>query len=198
MQQIRISFLFLIAIMFMACGNNTTTVVVHDISKIYIHNDITSIRSTDNAVNLSATVVYDDNTTADVSHSVTWRSSNTSVLKMTSNSALASGNGGDVNISILFEQFNDTLAFKVHKLTNITFSPSELNTTGQNIIGVKGTFDNNESNITMNTNIVWNSDLNATYVSSDEENITFDFHSYPARITAKVFEDDFNKTYTGN
>lgn len=192
MKTITSSFLILIATFFISCGENTKTPIITDVSKIEIDDTNATMYSTDSAKSLSSTVTYNDNTTANATQGVTWLSSDSNILMMSQNSALASANGGDVNISIEYEQFNDTIGFKVYKLESVNYSDIDISdTSNSQTIYVSGNFDNNETNVSMSQNIVWISDSNSTISESNSSEITLTLHDTQSLLTGTLFDNTF-------
>ncbi|MBU0720979.1 hypothetical protein KJ877_06515 [bacterium] len=185
------------ALSFISCGENTQTPVVKHVTSITINETNASLYSTSAELALSATAQYNDNTTADITDIVSW-SSDDNITAIVDKKVTPSANGGDSTVSIAYNNYSDSVPIRVHTLTEISFS--DANTTGEQPITISGTFDNNESNVSLQANITWSTDANSTYLSWDVDNNTISINiiSFPTTISGTVFGEDFNKTYSGN
>ena len=200
MRLIKTSFLILTAFVFISCGENTQTPVTTDISSIKINETNVTMYSTDDSIRLTANVVYEDGTEVNATNQLTWVNSDYTLINMFLGTILPIANGGDTNISIEYGNLSDYESVHVHKLTEITLHPSDINTTNQtDVITISGSFDNNDSNVSIQRNVTWSTDVNSTILTTtDDNNITLDIHSFPTTITATILGEDFNYTYSGN
>jgi len=161
-----------ITLFFIACGGDTTTVPLSDISNIKINETNTTIYSTDGASNLSATVYFTDGSSADLTTVATWSSSDTTLVSVTKGSIQALKNGGSVNITIKYKSLLSTpVVVNVTKVTdyNISMLNADANTTGTYDIKTIATFEDNTTR-TIVKNITW--DTNNSAIVSGEGNTT--------------------------
>lgn len=198
--------LLLAPVFFAACGENTNTPIGPDVKSIQIDKNITEIYATNSTIQLTATVTYEDGTTADVTNGVTWfypNESNYSVATMLGGNVEAAANDSqDLNISIKYQNLN-TDSHKIHlnKLTAIHYD-ANITTTGEHNISIKGDFDNNETNKILQTHLSWVSDdNNSNFVSYDGNTSTLiiDITGFPTTIIPVMFSTDLstsNYTYT--
>ncbi len=191
------------SLLFVSCGDNTTTSPLHDISSIKINETNVSIYSTDTGKTLSATVFYDDNTSAQEATNLTWSSSDSTILYAYTNSIYPTKNGGDVTVTARYVgKFPSTIPVHVKELLSLTYS-GDINvsdTSNPQTLMVYGNFENNETNVTMQGNITWSSDANMTISESNSSQVTFTIHSVPTTLTAHLFVNtsnyvDFNKNF---
>ena len=189
-----------IAILFSACGDNTTISPIKDIKSISINGTTKNIYATDK-LELNATVTYDDGTIEDITKNIIWKSLDSDILYSNAGNIEARSNSGDTNISIEYSKFSDTKNINIIKLTSINFS--ELNSSQhsqEQTLYVSGNFENNESNRTMQSNITWISDENITISESNQTAIKLTITNSPATITGILFrysenEVEFSKTF---
>lgn len=187
-----------------SCGDNTTLSPLKDVTSISLDDTNISIYATQAAKTLTATVTYDDGTTADASIDLLWESLDSSIFYASTASVVATSNGGDANLSIDYQStFNDYTSVHVKKLLTINYSDLNISDIGNpQIIYVSGNYENNESNITMENNILWTVDSNATLtdVNASQMTITVDYNVTSILLKASLFYNtsyvqDFNKTF---
>jgi len=174
---------------FCGCGENTQSTIVPDIRAISIDQQNITLHSTDLPVSLSASILYDDNSTQDATDLLKWSSSNQEILSQSHNN-ISGGikNGGDANITVQYAQLQNTQSVHVDKLIAYTVVHPDINATGTYIFEAKGNFDNNDTNITIHNNIVWSVNNDATLEVTDGiANITF--ITGETNVTATLFGD---------
>jgi len=202
MTLLQTSLLSLSAALFLGCGGeNTNSSIVADVTGISINERDISLYSTDLTKKLNATTHYENNTSADATEAVIWSSSNTDDLSISLSKVTAIANGGDSNVTISYLQFSDFQTVHIKELVSINYS--ELNvsdTSNSQTIYVSGNFENNESNVTMFTNITWTSDENITISESNSTQVTLTLTNRPAMLFGTLFSGtlnqvDFNKTW---
>ncbi|SFV55878.1 hypothetical protein MNB_SM-4-258 [hydrothermal vent metagenome] len=187
-----------------SCGDNTTLSPLKDVTSINLDDTNISIYATQAAKTLTATVTYNDGTTADASIDFSWESLDSSIFNASTASIVATSNGGDANLSIDYQStFNDYTSVHVKKLLTINYSDLNISDIGNpQIIYVSGNYENNESNISMENNILWTVDSNATLtdVNASQMTITVDYNVTSILLKASLFYntsyvEDFNKTF---
>lgn len=205
----RLSYIFtplLATLFFASCGENTSTSPIADVTSISIDDTNLSIYSTSSALAVTATATYSDGTTANATADLAWSSSDTSLLVASVGNIQALSNGGDANLTIDYaDTFSDTQNVHIKELIDINIS--NLNDINISDIGTpqkvyfSGTFENNETNITLANNITWYSDENATIsdVNGSELTLTVDYNTSSVLLRAILFTGttnavDFNKT----
>ena len=169
---------------------NTQSTIVPDVTAIQIDDTNISIYSTDVQKSLSASILYDDNSTQDGTNVVKWSCSNQNAVRQTNNTIQGGiQNGGDANITVKYAQLSNTQSVHVHKLLSYTIVHDDVNTTGGPFkFEAQGTFDNNETNRTIQTHIFWAANNSATIDIIDGiANITF--VAGETNVTATLFED---------
>jgi len=189
LKKFTLPFILLTAV-FSGCGENTQSTLVPDVKEIKIDETNISIYSTDVQKNLHASILYDDNSSQDGTNIVKWSSSNQNAVKQFNNTIQGgTQNGGDAEISIKYAQFSNTQSVHVHKLLSYTIVHDDVNTTGGPFtFEAKGTFDNNETNRTIQTHIFWSANNSATVdVVDGVANITF--VAGETNVTTTLFED---------
>ena len=194
-----------LATIFVACGDNTTTSPLTDIDSISINETNISIYATQLAKDLNATVLYEDNTSANGGADMAWSSSDTDILNVANSLIVAAKNGGDANFTIDYAStFSDTREVHIKELLSINYSSdfniSDIGT--PQTIYVSGNFENNETNITMYNNILWSVDSNATIteLNASQITLTVDYNVSSITLSATLFNttenaQDFNKTF---
>jgi len=199
---IKTSFLLLSILLFISCGENTQSQVTSDILSIKIDDANTTTYSTDPIITLSATVTYNDQTTADATDSVHWSTSDEDILSVYGEQYYAIGNGGESNISISYEQFSDSISVKVYGLKEDTLliSSADINTTGLHTLEAQGEFIDIDTNTTMDINrtiiknIIWTAD-NDAIITIEDDIATIDIYAGETNVTATVFDMNVTKTY---
>lgn len=187
MKLITSTFLISLSLFFIACEDSTTTPILTDVSDITIDSTDITIYSTD-LTPVSATVTYQDGTSADGTLDVTWET-DYDILEY-SNGTIWGGddNGGESPLSALHGDFNSTTTVKVIKLTSFYIS-TEISTTGEHELIAKGGFEDNETNRTILKNIVWSADNDAVVSVNDDYTVTIDIQSGDTNVSATMFED---------
>ncbi|WP_428738373.1 hypothetical protein [Sulfurimonas sp.] len=181
---------------FVGCKETTTSSVVTDIASISIDNTVTSIYSTDQAVELSATVTHTNGSTGDATDALTWNSSDSSIIIMSANSIYGgTTNGGDANITASYAQFSDTTSINVIKLTDFNISQVDdtidINSTGAGSYEFQAlaSFEDNATGRVVYNNLTWDMNNSATYSTSNGVT-TITFITGTTEVNATVFEDD--------
>lgn len=202
MKFLQTPFLLLILLIFSSCGENTQTPITSDITSIEIEDLNVSIYSTDIVDPFNAIVNYEDGTSADITTAVDWSSSDTNVLSIYYGQITTLSNGGESNISISYETYNDLINLNIYGLKDGTlFISSDITTTGIHELNAQGDFINIDTNITMDTNrtieknIIWTANNNAIItIENDIANI--DIQAGDTNVTASVFDINITKTYS--
>jgi len=193
-----------IASFFISCGDTTTSSPLIEIESIHFDETNISIYATDLEKELTATVVYDDNSTANGAADMLWSSSDTNVVYAYGATVVAAGNGGDANITISYaDTFEDTTSVHVKELQSINYTDINISDIGTpQVVYFSGNFENNETNITMKNNIIWTIDANATLsdINETQLTITVDYNTTSITLFTTLFsgtenEVDFNKTF---
>jgi len=185
---------------FSACGENSNTTLVSDIDSISIDEKSLSMYATQ-SIDINASVTYEDGSSATVSDNILWQSSDDTIAIAYGNTLYARNNGGDVNVTASYSQFSDTTDVHIIALESIDFS--DINTSdfsNEQTINILGNFENNESNVTLASNITWVSDENMTIVESSTSEANVTLLSTPSTLHAVLFYGtdyavDFNRTY---
>ncbi len=186
-----------------SCGENTTTSPLKDITAISLDETNVSIYATGEA-SLHSTVHYDDGSTADGSADMAWGSDDSSIIATRSALVYATANGGDANVTIDYaSKYSDSAPVHVIKLLSINFSDLNISDVGNpQIISFSGNFENNETNVTMQRNITWSVDENATIseVNTTALTLTVDDNVTSIKLTATLFKNaenaqSFEKVY---
>jgi len=186
------SIISIISLLFISCGSNTDADIV-DIQKIVIDQQEVSIYSTDRETTnlLTATAIFNDNSTKDITDFVTWNSSDTTIATVIKGTIYpGTSNGGDSNITISYQSLS-TPSILLHskKLLdfNISILDNDINSTGIYPLQALGNF---EDNITkeIETNIFWSSSSDAEITIDD--NITSIEIIEDTNITATLFSDE--------
>jgi len=189
---------------FISCGDNTTSSPIADVASISLDDTNISIHSTDLQKALTATATYTDGTTANATADLTWSSSESSTLLTAVGAILAAKNGGDANLTIGYaDTFYDSTSVHVKKLESIQYSDVNVSDVGTaQTIYLSGTFENNETNVSLESNIVYYSDENSTItdVNATQLTLTVDYNTSSILIRAVLFDftdnqQDFNTTF---
>jgi len=205
MKLIQTLFLLLSTTFFISCGDNTTSSPIADIVSISLDDKNISIHSTDLQKALTATAIYTNGTTANATADLTWSSSDTSTLLTAVGAVLASNNGGDANLTIGYANtFYDTTSVHIKKLESIQYSDVNVSAIGiPQTIYLSGTFENNETNVSLEANILYDSDENTTItdVNATQFTLTVDYNTSSVLIRAILFystenEQEINATFT--
>ena len=192
MKIIKNTFLPLLALLLISCGDNTETPIISEVTSIEIDKSSVSIHSTDSDVTLNAMVNYSDGSSADASNGVTWGNTDYSVLNMLEGKVSAYLNGGEANVTIGYGDFSDSIKVEIIELTDVMISSDPITTTGLHTIEAKGNFKNGDTNITLVNNVKWYGDNDAV-LSVDENKIwTIEVNSGDTNLTLSVF--DINET----
>lgn len=204
MQYIKTLLILLSTTFFISCGENTTTAPIADVVSISLDDSNISIYSTQLAKPLTATVSYSDGTTANATANLTWSSSDSSIFTTTVGSVLASNNGGDANLTASYADiFYDSTSVHVKELLSIEYSDINVSDVGTaQTVYISGTFENNETNVTLETNIAYYGDENTTItdINATQFTLTVDYNTSSIEIRAVLFEytdnaQDFNTTF---
>jgi len=189
---------------FISCGENTTSSPIADVASISIDDTNISIHSTDLQKALTATVTYTDGTTANATADLAWSSSDNGVLLTAVGAVLAAKNGGDANLTIEYANtFDDRQNVHIKELISIEYSDVNISDIGTaQTIYLGGTFENNETNVSLQANIRYYSDANSTItdVNATQLTLTVDYNTSSILIRAVLFEttdneQDFNTTF---
>ena len=204
MKIITSSFLILIATFFISCGENSDTPIIADIESLKINESNVSMYSTDNNINLTATVNYQDGSTADATAFVSWKSSDTNIANVSNGSVtVGSTNGGDTNITVSYDKISSpSTPLKIIALSdyNLSMIGADVNTTGIYPLIATAIFEDNVTKV-IEKNIVWdvnNSAIVSGAGSSTEVQIV---STGDTNITSILFNDvNMTKTiiYTAN
>lgn len=197
MKTLQIITLLFITTLFVACGNNTNEPIQAYASAISIDQNDTSIYSTDTSIQLSATASFIDGTTKSITKNVNWESDFNGTY-MQYGEVWSSANNGVSTIKISYKNFSDSIKVSVKELLSINYTDiNTSDTSNAQVIYLSGNFENNETNITMQQNITWSSDANATITESNTTQITLTIHSLPAVIAGALFSGSLNQvTFT--
>jgi len=191
MKPLKLLSLALVALSFSACQEATTNATLVDIQSIAISEKSIALYPTDKSFQASATVTYKDNTTVDATQKVDWLSSNLSLFGVSSGELKPSLlNGGDGNVTIAYKKYGDAVALHMHKLTAFHLEYPDINSsgTGSYIFKAYGDFDNNETNRSIASNIVWT--LNGAVVSDVTDGVaTIILSAGDANVTATMFNE---------
>ena len=196
MKLITKSILIITTLFFLGCGDNTDAPLTHLVTSIEINQSNANIRSTDTVTRLGAVVNFDDNTSADITDNVYWISSDYNVTSLLGGEIWGGkGNGGDANITIEYEYFNNTIPVHVIALDiNSTFiSSPDINTTGIHPLEAKGNFENGDTNITIVTNIFWTTTNDAILTTQDYITTVEMVNTGETNVTATIFYDSVNE-----
>ena len=178
-----------LTLLLIACGDNTTTPLLKDVTSLAIDDANVTMHSTDAPKTITATVTYTDGTTADATTSIFWSSSDSDILNA-SLGELTPGvsNGGNVTIEVSYEQYGDSIGATVYSLTDYNASFPDINSTGTYTFQAYGDFDNGDTNISIASNIVWSAD-NGAVVETTDGVASITFVTGDTNVTATVFGD---------
>ncbi len=201
MKLITIFFSFFTLLFFSACGDNTTQTVTSDISTIGIDEENATIVYATDYLELHSTVTYQDNTTADVTDSVTWKlydKSDYNIIRLNNNQIFPASNGGYVDVSAVYKNLadlNDTITVEVVALTDFTITSDEIKTTGEFKLEAQANFTDGTKDKVVNYNIVWYSTNSDDEITREYNEVTIEIDETGERnITASIF--DINQTVT--
>jgi len=197
MKYISTSTLLLLSLLSISCGENTTTSPLKDIVSIKINDkENISIYSTDINYPLTGTVFYNDSSNILATGDMAWSSLDSTILGTSNGNIYARKNGGDTNLTIDYQStFSDTALVHVKELLSINYSDLNLSISdAEQIIYVTGNFENNETNITMNGNIFWSVDANATLSEANASAITLSVlpEATSVKLTGTLFTNTEN------
>jgi len=205
MKLIQILLILFSTTFFISCGDSTTSSPIADVASISLDDTNISIHSTDLQKALTATATYTDGTTANATADLTWNSSENSTLLTAVGSVFSARNGGDANLTIEYANtFYDTQNVHIKKLISIEHSDINISDIGTaQTVYLGGTFENNETNVSLQTNIRYVSDANSTItdVNATQFTLTVDYNSSSILIQVILFEntdnqqDDINITF---
>jgi len=188
--------LFLLSFL-ISCGDNTTTSPIKDITNIAINESNISLYATGSKV-LTSTVYYNDGSSENGSADMAWDNNGSSVISTTTALVYATKNGGDANVTIDYAStFGDIKPVYVKKLISINYSDLNISDVGNpQVIHFSGNFENNETNITMQRNLTWSVDSNATLneVNTSQLTLTVDYSVTSIKLTATLFEYSENNS----
>ncbi len=198
MKIIKSSFLILIATFFISCGDNSDAPIIADVESLKINESNVSMYSTDDNMNLTATVYYQDGSTADATAFVAWKSSDTNIANVSNGSVTAgSTNGGDTNITVSYDNIS-SLPTPLNIITlndyNISMIDADANTTGTYSLIATAKFEDNVTKV-IEKNIVW--DVNNSAIVSGTGSLTMVqiVSTGDTNITSILF-NDVNMTKT--
>ncbi|OIP53397.1 MAG: hypothetical protein AUK54_09250 [Helicobacteraceae bacterium CG2_30_36_10] len=198
MKTITSFFLALTATFFISCGENSDAQIITDVESLKINESNVSMYSTDNNINLSATVYYKDGSNADATAFVSWRSSDTAIANVSNGSvAVGSRNGGDTNITVSYENITSLPThLNIITLNDYTISmiDADANATGTYQLLATATFEDNKTKV-IEKNIVW--DVNNSAIVSGVGSLTTVqiVSTGDTNITSTLF-NDINMTKT--
>ncbi len=174
-----------------SCGDNTTTSPIKDITSIAINESNISVYATGSKV-LTSTVYYNDGSTKNGSADMVWDNNGSSVIGTTTALIYPVMNGGDANVTIDYSsKFGDSKLVHVKKLISINYSDLNISDIGTpQVIYFNGNFENNETNVTMQRNLTWSVDSNATIneVNTSQLTLTVDYNVTSIKLTTTLFE----------
>ncbi len=198
---------FLLPFLLISCGDNTTTSPIPDISSIDINDLNISLYSTDASKSYKAIVTYTDGTTTDGTKDITWSTPDTNLLYTGIGTLAPLKNGGDTTLKIVYaSQFSNSSPVHIKSLQSLTY----VNATDINIsdignpqtLTIKGNFENNETNVSLMSNITWSGDENITISEQNASSVTFTIDKNVSSIFLKASlflntsnQVDFNKTF---
>ncbi len=203
MNFLKYTLLSITTLFFIACGGDTTTTPLSDISSIQINETDTNIYSTDAPSHLNATIYFTDGTNVDGTNIVTWNSTDNTLVSVTNGYIQALKNEGSVEVSICYNDITSSpITINVTKVLeyNISMIDAEANTTGTYDLNAIATFEDKTTK-TIIANIVW--DTNNSAIVSGEGNTTQIqiVSTGDTNITATLFGDinmSRNIVYTAN
>ncbi|MEA3228132.1 MAG: hypothetical protein U9P38_03565 [Campylobacterota bacterium] len=194
MQFIKNSLLALTTLFFISCGDNTQNTLL-DIKEITINETEVNIYSTDRETSglLTATAIFEDDTTEDVTEFVTWSSSNSDVAYVVNGTIYAGiDNGGESNITIVYKNISSSpIPLYSKSLIDYNISILDSNTTdstGVYNLQAIGTFEDNITK-TIQTNIVWENNNSSIITTQDDISSIEIVATGETNITSTLFED---------
>lgn len=204
MKFIQTPLLLLLSTFIISCGDNTTTSPIADVASISLDDKNITIYSTDLEKTLTATATYTDGSKTDATADLAWSSSDSTILGTVVGKILAQKNGGDANLSIDYaDTFEDYTSVHIKELISIQYSDVNISDIGTpQIVYLSGTFENNETNVSLPANITYYSDVNSTItdVNATQLTLTVDYNATSVLLRATLFTNtantvDFNTTF---
>lgn len=204
MKFIQTPLLLLLSTFIISCGDNTTTSPIADVASISLDDKNITIYSTDLEKTLTATATYTDGSKTDATADLAWSSSDSTILGTVVGKILAQKNGGDANLSIDYaDTFEDYTSVHIKELISIQYSDVNVSDVGTpQIVYLSGTFENNETNVSLPANITYYSDVNSTItdVNATQLTLTVDYNATSVLLRATLFTNtantvDFNTTF---
>lgn len=204
MKFIQTPLLLLLSTFIISCGDNTTTSPIADVASISLDDKNITIYSTDLEKILTATATYTDGSKTDATADLAWSSSDSTILGTVVGKILAQKNGGDANLSIDYaDTFEDYTSVHIKELISIQYSDVNISDVGTpQIVYLSGTFENNETNVSLPANITYYSDVNSTItdVNATQLTLTVDYNATSVLLRATLFTNtantvDFNTTF---
>jgi len=188
MKFIKITIYTILTLLFISCGDNTE-IPLKDVDHVKINEPTLSMYSTDIA-NFTATVYYDDATSADATTAVNWVSSDDDIAAVINGEVIAgNANGGDANISITYQDLTaGPSSISITALTSFTISNADINTTGDHILEAKGDFSDGTTGKVIIKNIVWLAD-NGSVITVTDDIATITVIAGDTNVTATMFSD---------
>ncbi len=213
----KLSFI-IITLLLNSCGDNTTTPITKDVSRIGIDNGspIYKMYSTD-LYSPGATVYFDDNTSATVTDKVNWALSDFTMLYLSKDlTVLPLVNEGNSTLSISYKSFKgieDSLSVEIIGLDSNTSWDiiSDINTTGQTLVlKAEGNFTDGNNSKTIIQNISWTSSdttvasISTATITDNTKSINTTYTQYTLKtliagdvnITATLKFNDMNASLT--
>ena len=204
MKFIQTPLLLLLSTFIISCGDNTTTSPIADVASISLDDKNITIYSTDLEKTLTATAIYTDGSKTNATADLAWSSSDSTILGAAVGKILAQKNGGDANLSIDYAStFEDFTSVHIKELISIQYSDVNISDIGTpQIVYLSGTFENNETNVSLPANITYYSDVNSTItdVNATQLTLTVDYNATSVLLRATLFTNtansvDFNRTF---
>ena len=192
------------SLLFISCGENTSSSPLNEITSISLVEKNISLYATDRDVNLSAKVFYNNSTSAVATGDMAWSSSDNNIFTTTTGKISAEKNGGDAEVIIDYQDtFSDKSSVHVKKLLTINYTDLNISDIGNpQTIKVSGNFENNETDVKMKGNILWSVNSYATISESNASQITLtvDYKVSSITLSATLFSDTdnaviFDKTF---
>ena len=189
MQFIKITIFTTLALLFISCGDNTET-PLKDVTHIEIDQPTPPTMYSTDIANFTATVFYDNLTTADVTEKVNWTSSDVDIANASNGEVIAGvANGGDANISITFQGLTAVPSLiKVTPLSSFSITNADINTTGEHTLEAKGSFSDGTIDKVIVKNIVWTA-TNGAVISVLNDVATITVVTGDTNVTATMFGD---------
>ena len=190
MKLITSAFLVIMASLFISCGENTTTTIIKDVESIQIDSGDMQIYSTDEPINVYASVTYTDGSTVDATLNLKWSNSEYQVLNYDAGTIWGGiSNGGEVTLGVTHYNFEDSVAIKVNELKSFYITTDDINATGDYILQAYGSFDDNSSEDRLIVkNITWSADNDAE-ITYEDDVYTITMQEGDTNVTATVFYD---------